>query len=77
MLEKLACLLACWLVFRVRAIFPVESSSRDWRQQKQNTPFSNNDYSSVSGDFLCFKVPIERVTLTEYNDVNFIEFPDL
>ena len=38
MLEKLACLLACWLVFRVRAIFPVESSSRDWRQQKQNTP---------------------------------------
>ena len=50
--------------------------SRDWRQQKQNTPFSNNDYLSVSGAFLCFKVRIERVTLTEYN-VNFIEFPDL
>ena len=72
MLEKLACLR------RVRAIFLVlESSSRDWRQQKQNTPFSNNDYSSVSGAFLCFKVPIALVTLTEYNDVNFMEFPDL
>jgi hypothetical protein len=45
--------------------------------KSKNTPFSNNDYSSVSGGYLCFDVPIERVTLTEYNDVNFIEFPDL
>jgi hypothetical protein len=52
---------------------PVESSFPAIGDNKsKNTPFSNNDYSSVSGDYLCFKVPIERVTLTEYNDVNFI-----
>ena len=45
--------------------------------KSKSTPFSNNYYSSVSGGYLCFKVLIERVTLTEYNDVNFIEFPDL
>jgi hypothetical protein len=75
MLEKLACLR------RARAIFPVESSFPAIGENKskivENTPFSNNDYSSVSGAFLCFKVPRERVTLTEYSDVNFIEFPDL
>jgi hypothetical protein len=61
MLEKLACLR------RARAIFPVESSF----------PAIGDNKSKIPGAFLCFKVPIERVTLTEYNDVNFIEFPDL
>jgi hypothetical protein len=41
------------------------------------TPFSNNDYSSVSRAFLCFKVPIERITLPEFDAANFVEFPDL
>ena len=67
-LEKLACLR------RIRTIFPVESSSPAICDNKgKNTPFSNNDYLSVSGGYLCFKVPIERVTLTEYSDANFID----
>jgi hypothetical protein len=41
------------------------------------TPFSNRDNSSVRGDYLCFEVSIERITLPEFDAVNFVEFPDL
>ena len=82
MLEKLACLR------RDRAIFPVESSFPAIGDNKSKIPhFQTTITRRFQGAFLCFnnngnnnnnsKVPRERVTLTEYNDVNFIEFPDL
>ena len=72
MLENLAC-----FIRRVRAIFPVESSFPAIGDNKSKIPhFQTTITRRFQGPFLCFKVPIERVTLTEYNDVNFIEFPD-
>jgi hypothetical protein len=41
------------------------------------TPFSNRDNSSVRGGYLCFEVSMERITLPEFDAVNFVEFPDL
>jgi hypothetical protein len=69
MLEKLACLR------RVRAIFPVESSLPAMGDNKSKIPHFQTKITRLFQG--CFKVPIERVTVTEYNYVNFIEFPDL
>ena len=66
-----------WLVYVAFApYYPVESFFfRDWRQQKAKYPiFKQRLLVGFRG---LFKVPIERVALTEYSDVNFIEFPDL